>query len=108
MIGSLVATGALSAAPSPSDGFEFTVVSVSPGLGGFIAMFFLALAVVALIVSMTRHVRRVNATYAVREEQERAQQREQEQRAQQDEQGRIAQRDTDADTDSDGQDGGRG
>lgn len=82
MIESLVAAGVLLAAPSPSDGFEFTSVSVSPGLGGFIAMFFLAVAVVALIVSMTRHVRRVNASYAVREQQERAAQRDRQEREQ--------------------------
>lgn len=71
----LALPGVITAAPSPSDGFEFTSVSVSPGLGGFIAMFFLAVAVVALIVSMTRHVRRVNAQHVVREQQRSQQQR---------------------------------
>ena len=62
----VTAGGALLTAPSPSDGFEFDAVSVSPGLGGFIAMAFLAVAVLLLIVSMTRHIRRINARERVR------------------------------------------
>lgn len=46
---------------APSDGEELTVVSVSPGLPGFIAMFLLAAVVVLLVVDMTRRVRRVQA-----------------------------------------------
>lgn len=46
---------------APSDGEELTVVSVSPGLPGFIAMFLLAVVVVLLVVDMTRRVRRVQA-----------------------------------------------
>ena len=51
----------------PSDGEEFTVVSVSPGLPGFIAMFLLAVVVVLLVVDMTRRVRRVQADARVAE-----------------------------------------
>lgn len=62
----LTADGTLLTAPSPSDGFEFDAVSVSPGLGGFIAMAFLAVAVLLLILSMTRHIRRITARERVR------------------------------------------
>lgn len=62
----VTAGGALLTAPSPSDGFEFDAVSVSPGLGGFIAMAFLAVAVLLLILSMTRHIRRITARERVR------------------------------------------
>lgn len=49
---------------------EFTTVSVSPGLGGFIAMFIIAALVVLLVVDMSRRVRRVQARERV--EQRRA------------------------------------
>lgn len=62
----VTAGGTLLTAPSPSDGFEFDAVSVSPGLGGFIAMAFLAVAVLLLILSMTRHIRRITARERVR------------------------------------------
>lgn len=51
----------------PSDGGGFTSVSVSPGLGGFLAMFILAVAVVLLVLDMTRRTRRVKARAAVQE-----------------------------------------
>lgn len=71
--------GVLLSAPSPSDGFDFNSVTVSPGLGGFIAVFLLALVVLGLILSMTRHVRRINAGYAAeRMAQQRAQEAERE------------------------------
>lgn len=61
---------------APSDGEELTVVTVSPGLPGFIAMFLLAAAVVLLAVDMTRRIRRLQARERVAErhrlEEERA------------------------------------
>ncbi|WP_394215319.1 hypothetical protein [Brachybacterium vulturis] len=63
----VLALGELLAAPSPSDGEEFTTVSVSPGLPGFFAMFVLAVAVVLLAVDMTRRTRRVQARARVQE-----------------------------------------
>ncbi|WP_157773399.1 hypothetical protein [Brachybacterium vulturis] len=65
--GIVFALGELLAAPSPSDGEEFTPVSVSPGLAGFFAMFVLAVAVVLLAVDMTRRTRRVQARARVQE-----------------------------------------
>ncbi|MDO5662200.1 MAG: hypothetical protein Q4G40_05865 [Brachybacterium sp.] len=46
---------------------EHTVVTVSPGLAGFVAMFLIALAVVLLVLDMTRRIRRVNARARVEE-----------------------------------------
>ncbi|MCL6422734.1 hypothetical protein Bequi_04925 [Brachybacterium sp. JHP9] len=52
----------LAAPAGPSDGGEgFTLVSVSPGLGGFVVMFLLALVVVFLMVDLSRRVRRIQA-----------------------------------------------
>ena len=59
---------------APSDGEGMTLVSVSPGLGGFVVMFVLVLAVVLLMLDLTRRVRRLQARANVeeraREEQE--------------------------------------
>lgn len=57
----------LHAAPSPSDGQEFTPVSVSPGLEGFFFTFILAALLVLLLVDMARRVRRVQAAARVKE-----------------------------------------
>lgn len=57
----------LLAAPSPSDGQEFTPVSVSPGLEGFFFTFILAALLVLLLVDMARRVRRVQAAARVKE-----------------------------------------
>lgn len=66
----LAATGQVLAegtpTPSPSDG-GFDAVSVSPGLGGFIMMFLLAVAVLLLVVSMSRKIRRIQARERVAE-----------------------------------------
>lgn len=64
---SVLLTELLLAAPAPSDGEEFTPVSVSPGLPGFFATFVLAALLVLLLVDMSRRVRRVNAASRVRE-----------------------------------------
>lgn len=63
----LVITELVLAAPTPSDGEEFTPVSVSPGLPGFFATFVLAALLVLLLVDMARRVRRVQAAGRVRE-----------------------------------------
>lgn len=63
----VLSTGALLAAPSPSDGQEFNSVTVSPGLPGFFATFVLAVLVVLLAVDMTRRTRRVQAQERVRQ-----------------------------------------
>ncbi len=57
----------LLAAPSPSDGQEFTPVSVSPGLEGFFFTFILAALLVLLLVDMARRVRRIQAAARVKE-----------------------------------------
>lgn len=57
----------LHAAPSPSDGQEFTPVSVSPGLEGFFFTFILAALLVLLLVDMARRVRRIQAAARVKE-----------------------------------------
>ena len=57
----LLEAGVLLAAPNPSDGEEFNSVTVSPGLPGFFAAFVLAVMVVLLAISMTRHTRRIQA-----------------------------------------------
>lgn len=44
-----------------SDGKDFTPVSVSPGLAGFVAMFLIAGATVLLILDMSRRIRRSQA-----------------------------------------------
>ncbi|MDN5600845.1 MAG: hypothetical protein L0J57_07430 [Brachybacterium sp.] len=79
--GIVLALGELVAAPSPSDGEEFTSVTVSPGLPGFLAMFVLAVAVVLLAIDMTRRTRRVQARARVQERMA-AEDREQEDAAQ--------------------------
>ena len=63
----LVITELVLAAPTPSDGEEFTPVSVSPGLPGFFATFVLAALLVLLLVDMARRVRRMQAAGRVRE-----------------------------------------
>lgn len=47
------------ATPSPSPSPAFDPTSVTPGWVGFIITFVIALATVALIIDMTRRVRRV-------------------------------------------------
>ncbi|EWS82441.1 hypothetical protein [Brachybacterium phenoliresistens] len=51
----------------PSDGGELNIVTVSPGLPGFIAMFLLAAVVVLLAIDMTRRIRRLQARERVAE-----------------------------------------
>ena len=63
----LFEAGVLLAAPNPSDGGEFNSVTVSPGLPGFFAAFVLAVLVVLLAISMTRHTRRIQARARVQE-----------------------------------------
>ena len=65
--GMVLALGTLGAAPSPSDGEEFTPATVSPGLPGFIAMCSLAVVVAQLAIDMTRRTRRVQARARVEE-----------------------------------------
>lgn len=62
--------GVLLTAPSPSDGGELNSVTVSPGLPGFFAAFVLAVLVVLLGISMTRHTRRIQAQARVKERME--------------------------------------
>ncbi len=59
----------------PSDGKELNSVTVSPGLEGFVAMGILAVVVLLLILSMTRHIRRINAQERVRQRMEQEQAR---------------------------------
>lgn len=54
-----------------TDGGADTNVSITGGLGAFLAMFLLALAVWALGWSMTRHLRRVNYLQRQHEQQAR-------------------------------------
>lgn len=59
LTGPVLAGGIL--AEGSSDGGEFTAVSVSPGLPGFITMFLIAIATLLLILDMTRRIRRSQA-----------------------------------------------
>lgn len=66
MRGTVLSAGAVSVsgvllAGGPSDGGEMTTVSVSPGLPGFFAMFFIAAVVVLLLIDFSRRVRRIQA-----------------------------------------------
>ena len=63
----LLDAGLVFAAPSPSDGGELNSVTVSPGLPGFFAAFVLAVLVVRLAISMTRHTRRIQAQARLKE-----------------------------------------
>lgn len=63
----LFEAGVLLATPNPSDGEEFNSVTVSPGLPGFYATFVMAVLVVLLAISMTRHTRRIQARARVEE-----------------------------------------
>lgn len=65
--GVLAAAGLQLLADGPSDGRDLTPVTVSPGLGGFIAMFLLVVVTLLLILDMTRRIRRVNARARVEE-----------------------------------------
>lgn len=49
----------------PSDGGDMTPSSITPGLGGFIAVFLVGVAILLLVVDMNRRVRRVQATNKV-------------------------------------------
>lgn len=62
MLAALLTTpGAQVLAEGASDGREMTAATVSPGLPGFIAMFLIAVATVALLVDMSRRIRRMQA-----------------------------------------------
>jgi len=50
---------------APSDGADMTPSSITPGLGGFIAVLLVGLAILLLVVDMNRRVRRVQATAKV-------------------------------------------
>lgn len=50
---------------TPSDGGEMTPTSITPGLGGFVAVLLVGLAILLLVVDMNRRVRRVQATAKV-------------------------------------------
>lgn len=62
--GVLVAEGA---SDGPSDGQDLNAVTVSPGLPGFVVMFLIAVALVLLILDMSRRVRRITARQRIEE-----------------------------------------
>lgn len=74
-------------AETPSDGQDFTAVTVSPGLPGFIVVFLIAVALVLLVLDMSRRVRRIQARERV---EERHRLEEEELRAEQDAAGSSA------------------
>ena len=59
--------GVLLAAPTPRTAEELNSITVSPGLPGLFAAFVLAVLVVLLGVSMTRHTRLIQAQAKVKE-----------------------------------------
>ena len=57
----------IAATPSPSPSPQFDPVTVTPGWVGFVITFLIAIVTVALILDMTRRVRRVRYRAEVRE-----------------------------------------
>jgi hypothetical protein len=55
------------ATPTPTPSAEFNPDAVTPGPVGFIVMFLIAVAVVFLVIDMTRRIRRVRYRDEIRE-----------------------------------------
>ncbi|MEE6273094.1 hypothetical protein [Georgenia wangjunii] len=62
------ALSAQTPAPSPSPDQQLTIYTVTPGIGGFLAFFVLALAAWVLFRSMAKHMRTVDRNAAARGE----------------------------------------
>lgn len=60
------------AAPAPSPGGEVDPADISPGLLGFLPVFFIALACIGLFLSLTSKLRKVNRRQALLDAEEAA------------------------------------